>query len=60
MLNKHHSLADGCSLTLAHPNNGKYPAIERGLLESSPQLMFNEGGAVSFTIKHLCVAHRSG
>ena len=31
---------------LAHPNNGKYPAIERGLLESSPQLMFNEGGAV--------------
>lgn len=22
---------------LAHPNNGKYPAIERGLLESSPQ-----------------------
>lgn len=31
---------------LAHPNNGKYPAIERGLLKSSPQLMFNEGGAV--------------
>lgn len=31
---------------LAHPNNGKFPAIERGLLESSPQLMFNEGGAV--------------
>lgn len=28
---------------LAHPNNGKYPEIERGLLESSPQLMFNEG-----------------
>lgn len=31
---------------LAHPNNGKYPEIERGLLESSPQLMFNEGGSV--------------
>ena len=34
---------------LAHPNNGKYPAIERGLLETSPQLMFNEGG--SFSLK---------
>ena len=32
---------------LAHPNNGKYPAIERGLLETSPQLMFNEGGFFS-------------
>ena len=31
---------------LAHPNNGKYPAIDRGLLETSPQLMFNEGGSV--------------
>ena len=34
---------------LAHPNNGKYPAIERGLLETAPQLMFNEGG--SFSLK---------
>ena len=34
---------------LAHPNNGKYPAIERSLLETSPQLMFNEGG--SFSLK---------
>ena len=34
---------------LAHPNNGKYPAIERDLLETSPQLMFNEGG--SFSLK---------
>lgn len=34
---------------LAHPNNGKYPAIERGLLETAPQLMFNEGG--SFLLK---------
>lgn len=32
---------------LAHPNNGKYPEIERGLLETSPQLMFNEGGSLS-------------
>ena len=32
---------------LAHPNNGKYPDIDRGLLESSPQLMFNEGGSVT-------------
>ena len=31
---------------LAHPNNGKYPAIDRGLLQTSPQLMFNEGGSV--------------
>lgn len=36
---------------LAHPNNGKYPDIERGLLETSPQLMCNEGG--SFTIKDI-------
>lgn len=34
---------------LAHPNNGKHPDIDRSLLESSPQLMFNEGG--SLTIK---------
>ena len=34
---------------LAHPNNGKYPDIDRRLLETSPQLMFNEGG--SFTLK---------
>lgn len=33
---------------LAHPNNGKYPEIERGLLETSPQLMFNEGGSLRF------------
>ena len=33
---------------LAHPNNGKYPEIERGLLENSPQLMFNEGGSLRF------------
>ena len=32
---------------LAHPNNGKYPDIDRGLLESSPQLMFNEGGSLT-------------
>ena len=32
---------------LAHPNNGKYPEIERELLETSPQLMFNEGGSLS-------------
>ena len=32
---------------LAHPNNGKYPEIERGLLETSPQLMFNEGGSLN-------------
>lgn len=32
---------------LAHPNNGKYPDIDRGLLEGSPQLMFNEGGSVT-------------
>ncbi len=32
---------------LAHPNNGKYPDIDRALLESSPQLMFNEGGALT-------------
>lgn len=32
---------------LAHPNNGKYPDIDRGLLETSPQLMFNEGGMLS-------------
>lgn len=32
---------------LAHPNNGKYPDIDRGLLETSPQLMFNEGGSLS-------------
>ena len=32
---------------LAHPNNGVYPDIERGLLESSPQLMFNEGGSLT-------------
>ena len=32
---------------LAHPNNGKYPDIDRGLLEGSPQLMFNEGGSVA-------------
>lgn len=32
---------------LAHPNNGKHPEIERGLLESSPQLMFNEGGTLT-------------
>lgn len=31
---------------LAHPNNGKYPDIDRSLLESSPQLMFNEGGSL--------------
>lgn len=31
---------------LAHPNNGAYPDIDRGLLESSPQLMFNEGGSL--------------
>lgn len=35
---------------LAHPNNGKHPDIDRSLLESSPQLMFNEGG--SLTIKN--------
>ena len=29
---------------LAHPNNGKYPAIDPGLMENQPQLMFNEGG----------------
>jgi hypothetical protein len=34
---------------LAHPNNGKYPAIDPGLLENMPQLMFNEGG--TFTMK---------
>ncbi len=34
---------------LAHPNNGQYPDIDRALLETSPQLMFNEGG--SFTLK---------
>ena len=32
---------------LAHPNNGKYPPIDRALLASSPQLMFNEGGALT-------------
>ena len=32
---------------LARPNNGKYPDIERGLLEESPQLMFNEGGSLT-------------
>ena len=32
---------------LAHPNNGKYPDIDRELLESSPQLMFNEGGSLT-------------
>lgn len=31
---------------LAHPNNGKYPDIDRGLMETSPQLMFNEGGSL--------------
>ena len=34
---------------LAHPNNGKYPAIDPGLMENMPQLMFNEGG--TFTMK---------
>lgn len=34
---------------LAHPNNGKFPAIDRGLMEWAPQLMFNEGG--SFMLK---------
>ncbi len=29
---------------LAHPNNGKYPAIDPGLMENQPQLMFNESG----------------
>ena len=29
---------------LAHPNNGKNPAIDPGLMENQPQLMFNEGG----------------
>ncbi len=28
---------------LAHPNNGKYPEIERGLLETSPQLDVQRG-----------------
>lgn len=32
---------------LAHPNNGAYPDIDRGLLETSPQLMFNEGGSLA-------------
>ena len=31
---------------LAHPDNGKYPEIDRSLLENSPQLMFNEGGSL--------------
>ena len=31
---------------LRTPNNGAYPDIDRGLLESSPQLMFNEGGSL--------------
>lgn len=34
---------------LAHPNNGAFPDIDRSLLESAQQLMFNEGG--SFLIK---------
>ena len=32
---------------LAHPNNGTYPDIDRALLETSPQLMFNEGGSLA-------------
>ena len=32
---------------LAHPNNGQYPAIDRGLLENSPKLTFNEGGRLT-------------
>ena len=32
---------------LAHPNNGRYPSIDRGLMEDSPQLMFNEGGRLT-------------
>ena len=32
---------------LAHPNNGAYPDIDRALLETAPQLMFNEGGSLA-------------
>lgn len=40
---------------LAHPNNGQYPDIDRALLETSPQLMFNEGG--SLTLKDVAGKH---
>lgn len=40
---------------LAHPNNGQYPDIDRALLETSPQLMFNEGG--SLTLKDVADKH---
>lgn len=40
---------------LAHPNNGQYPDIDRALLETSPQLMFNEGG--SLTLKEVADKH---
>lgn len=40
---------------LARPNNGQYPDIDRALLETSPQLMFNEGG--SLTLKDVADKH---
>ncbi len=35
---------------LAHPNNAKYPDIERGLVASDPQLAFNGAGYLSLGI----------
>ncbi len=40
------TFGSGLQAIVAHPNNSAYPPIDRALLNTSPQLTFNESGAL--------------